>query len=201
MKTVLLITDGLVHPPFTARRVLRNSLAELSSFEFQQINSLEKLPANMHEFGALVIYVHHKNISEKSLAALDEYVANGGGILGVHSATASFKKQSKYFEILGGRFIDHGPVTTFDVEPVIDSELFPNFPAFSIRDELYIHELQPGIRPHFTSTHKGQVIPIVWTYQYGEGRVCYAVPGHTMNSLKHPSVRKILKIGLKWVCQ
>jgi type 1 glutamine amidotransferase len=217
MKKVLLVTDGIFHPPFLARKTLHKTLASSPLFqeapfgddkgigvreglEFQHVRSMEKLPGDLKDFSALVIYVHHKKISETALSELDEFVSNGGGILGVHTATAAFKQQSHYFEILGGRFIGHGPVEPFEVKPVPESEIFAGIPAFTVKDELYIHELQLGITPHFTVTHEGQEIPIVWTYLYGQGRICYAVPGHRTETMRNETYQKVLRRGLAWVC-
>jgi type 1 glutamine amidotransferase len=201
MKKVLLVTDGFFHPPFLARNVLHKSLAELDGYKFQHVRSMEKLPSNLREYLAMVIYLHHQKISEKALSALDEFVSNGGGVLGVHTATAAFKDQLHYFEILGGRFIGHGPIEPFEVKPVPESEIFAGIPAFTVKDELYIHELQPGITPHFTANHEGQEVPIVWTYHYGQGRVCYAVPGHRTESIRNETYQKVLQCGLAWVCE
>lgn len=200
MKKVLLVTDGIFHPPFLARKALHDTLAKLDDFDFQHTHSMEKLPGNLKDFSAIVIYLHHKKISEQALVTLDNFVSNGGGILGVHSATAAFQKQIHYFEILGGRFIGHGPIEPFEVKPVLESEIFDGIPAFTVKDELYIHELQPGITPHFTAMHEGQEIPIVWTYHYGNGRICYAVPGHRTKTMKNETYQKILQRGLNWVC-
>jgi type 1 glutamine amidotransferase len=199
MKKVLLVTDGLVHPPLTARNALRDALFELTEIEFERINSLEKLPDGLNQYSALVLYFHHKEISQGALSKLDEYVSGGGGILGVHTATASFKQQLGYFKILGGRFIGHGKVEPFEVAPIADSAIFAGFSAFTVKDELYLHELEPGITVHFTAQHEGLQVPAVWTYSYGEGRVCYAAPGHRTETLKNETYQKLLRQGLKWV--
>ena len=201
MKKVLFVTDGIFHPPVFARIALHKTLAQLDGFEFQHTRTLEKLPGNLRDFSAIVIYVHHKKISETALATLDDFVSNGGGVLGVHTATAAFKKQLHYFEILGGRFVGHGPVERFKVKPVAESEIFAGNPAFTVKDELYIHELQPGIMAHFTANHEGQEVPVVWTYQYGEGRVCYAVPGNLTETMRNKTYQKVLQQGLNWVCE
>lgn len=201
MKKVLLVTDGIFHPPYSARKALHKTLAELDGFELQHIRSMEKLPSNLNGFSAIVIYLHHKKISEQVLARLDDFVSNGGGILGVHSATAAFQEQLHYFEILGGRFTGHGPIEPFEVKPVTDSEIFDDVPTFTVKDELYIHELQPGITPHYTATHEGQEIPMVWTYHYGQGRVCYAVPGHRTETMRNETYQQVLQRGLAWVCE
>jgi uncharacterized protein len=200
MKKVLLVTDGIFHPPFLARKALHTTLAGLNGFAFEHIRSMEKLPVNLKDYSALVIYLHHQKLSNEALDALDGFVSNGGGVLGVHTATAAFKKQPHYFEILGGQFSGHGPIEPFEVKPVPESEIFAGIPAFTVKDELYIHGLQPGITPHFTATHKGQEVPIVWTYHYGQGRVCYAVPGHRTETMRNETYQKVLNRGLVWVC-
>jgi len=199
MKKILLVTDGVFHPPLTARIALQKTLAKLDGFEFQHVRSMEKLPSELSVFSALVLYMHHKKISDGALETLGGFVSNGGGILGVHTATASFKQQMQYFEILGGRFAGHGPIERFEVSRVND-EIFGDIEDFVVKDELYIHELQQGIETHYTAKHEGEDVPVVWTYQYGRGRVCYAVPGHTTATMRNETYQKILQRGLAWVC-
>lgn len=199
MKKILFVTSGLFHPHLRARKLLRKVLEALEGFTFYSRNSMESLPHDLASYAAMVIYLHHKKISEYTLKRFEAYVKNGGGVLGVHTATASFKKQSQYFEILGGRFIGHGPVEEFKIQPLTKSTVFHDIPTFIIKDELYIHELQPGITPHLVTMHKGQVTPAVWTHQYGEGRVCIASPGHLSRTFKNKEYQKILQQGLIWV--
>ena len=201
MKNILLVTSGIFHPPMSARKVLHETLAELDGFEFQHIRSMEKLPGDIDGFSAIVIYLFHQKISKSALDSLDNFVSNGGGLLGVHTATAAYKNDLHYFEILGGQFIGHGPIAPFEVKPGPESGIFAGIPSFTVKDELYVHELQPGITPHFTATHEGQEVPIVWTYHYGQGRVCYAVPGHRTETMRDEVYQRVLKRGLVWVCK
>lgn len=69
----------------------------------------------MERFAALVLYFHHKTLSPAALTRLEAYARQGGGILALHSATASFKDCLPYFDILGGRFIGHGKVEPFEM--------------------------------------------------------------------------------------
>jgi type 1 glutamine amidotransferase len=78
----------------------------LDGFEFRRSFN-GKITRQSQGFSALVIYIHHKRISQSALTSWIVFVSDGGGILAIHSATASFKKQT-FFEILGGRFIGHG---------------------------------------------------------------------------------------------
>lgn len=199
MKKILLVTQGLFHPSLRARQLLRKVLEEVEGLTFHFVNSMEFLPQDLETYTAMVIYLHHKRITENALNRFDTFVKQGGGVLGVHTATASFKQQRHYFEILGGRFIGHGPVKVFELIPLAESTVFLDIPAFSIKDELYLHEFQPGFTPHFVTIHKGQEVPVVWTYRYGEGRVCIATPGHLSRTFKNKDYHKILQQGLLWV--
>jgi type 1 glutamine amidotransferase len=199
---VLLASSGFFHPAWLARQQLRQNLM-MPGYAFQQIPTLQVLPQlDTLSFRAIVLYFHHKTISSSALASLDEFVRRGGGVLAIHSATASFKQEPRYFEILGGRFRVHGAVQTFEVSPTQSAEdVFGRVAPFQIRDELYLHELAPEITVHFEVMHDGERVPVVWTRRYGAGRVCYAMPGHTAQSMKHPAMQHILTRGLAWVCQ
>lgn len=197
---ILLVTSGVFHPPYFARLAVREALRQIDGFAFRNIPSLEKLPADLSRYTAMVLYYHRKTISDKALGRLADFVGGGGGILALHSATASFKESKRYFEILGGRFIGHGPVENFELSSR-KYDIFSGIASFTVRDELYIHEMQPGVDVQFIVKHGGEDVPAVWTHSYGAGRVCYAVPGHTTESMKHPAVQEILRRGLKWACK
>jgi len=198
MKKVLLVTDGIFHPPLFGRMTLHRVFHQMDGFSFQHIRSLEQLPMDMEKFSALVLHYHHKTISPSVLARLEWFIKNGGGILAIHAATASFKQSMPYFKILGGQFTGHGKVENFEVIKVRD-DIFTGISNFFIKDELYIHELEPGIEVHFTTKYQGKDVPVVWTYHYGRGSVCYTVPGHTTATMSHPMYQKILQRGLEWV--
>jgi uncharacterized protein len=197
-RNVLLITDGIFHPPLLGRLVLQRSLKELEGFAFEHIRSLEQLPDDVEKYSALVLHYHHKRISPAALVRLGDFVKRGGGILAIHAATASFKETLPYFDILGGRFSGHGKVEQFEVVNQ-SSDIFIGIPNFCVKDELYLHELNDRIRIHFTASYAGKDVPVVWTYQYGKGKVCYAVPGHTTATMRNQDYLQVLQHGLQWV--
>lgn len=199
-KKILLVTDGIFHPPLLGGLRLHKMFSEMDGFSFAHISSLEKLPSDLSSCFALVLNYHHKTISSTAFERLDTFVKNGGGILAIHAATASFKQSLPYFKILGGRFIGHGKVERFQVERVKD-RVFDGIDDFEVRDELYIHELESDIEVHFTAKHEGQNIPVVWTRRHGKGKVCYAVPGHTAETIGNKTYQEVLKRGLEWVCE
>lgn len=200
MKTILLITAGIFHPSWLARLRLRRLLGALPGYSTRTSGSFERLPSDsgLNSTHAIVIYLHRQKISPAALETFDRYVAGGGGVLALHSATACFKQNPHYFEILGGRFSGHAAIRPFAAEPAAPDRLFIGLPAFTVRDELYRHALQPGVQVHFAAQEASGPIPVVWTYRYGAGKVCYCSPGHRAATLNEPGYRQILVRGLEW---
>jgi len=198
-RKILLVTDGLFHPPLRARRLLHSLFSEEPGSDVRRIRSLEELPQDLAGFNALVLYFHHRDISQDSLQRLSDYVLRGGGLLALHSATASFKGRPAYAALVGGSFAGHGPVSELQCTLVENSRVFSGLPDFTVRDELYLHRFEPDIQTHYTCVHDGEQVPVVWTREHGQGRVCVAVPGHTVSAMRSPIYREVLLRGLAWV--
>jgi len=159
------------------------------------------LSVNLSQFTGLILYFHSQVISTTALDTFESFVSGGGGVLAIHSATASFKKIDRYFDILGGKFVGHGPVQRLEITPCSqDNEIFQDKDPFIVKDELYVHELCSDICVHFCSELDGRKVPVVWTHQYEKGRVCYACPGHRCPALRVLPYRNILLQGLHWAC-
>jgi uncharacterized protein len=200
---ILLVSDGLVYPSPLARFWLRRTLAAVPGYRLRRVASLEALVTLPPDsFRGIVLYVHQEHLSTAALEALEAFLAAGGGLLAVHSASASFKDVPRFYEILGGRFDHHGPIQDFVVQPAQpQDEAFEGIPEFSVQDELYRHEYDPANQTLFYTTVEEVREPVVWTRRWGEGRVCYCSLGHTVSTMRHPQVRQILQRGLVWVSQ
>lgn len=199
----LLVSDGLVHPSLLGRFWLRRALTALPGYLFRRVALLEALPhLSLDSFRAVVLYIHHPTLSPAALERLDAFLEQGGGLLAVHAASASFKEEPHYYDILGGRFVGHGPVEEFLVQPAApQDEVFTAIPEFSVRDELYRHEYDAANRIHFYTVLGDEREPVVWTRRWGQGRVCYCALGHTVSAMRHPCVQQILQYSLAWVSE
>jgi type 1 glutamine amidotransferase len=199
---ILLVSAGIVHPSLLCRFWLRRALAAMPAYRFRRVASLEALPGlPVNTFRAIVLYLHHATISRPALERLESFVRRGGGLLAVHSASASFTEEEAYLQLLGGRFVEHGPVEPFDVRPTgLPDDPFGDIPPFSVEDELYRHEYDPGNRIHLYTPLGDEQEPVVWTRSHGAGRVCYSALGHTVSSMRHPQAQQILQRGLVWAC-
>jgi type 1 glutamine amidotransferase len=169
-KNILMVSDGRIHPPLMGRFWLRYALAGMKDYTFTRVSSMEEiLKFDLKSFHGMVLYFHHDEISKDALNAFEAFVAAGGGVLAIHSVTASFKDNDHFTTIIGGKFSGHGPVEAFAMMPV-----------------------------NFNALHEGQLGPMVWTRPYSEGRVCYACPGHRAASMRISAYQQVLTRGLEW---
>ena len=201
--SILLVSNGILHPPLLGRYWLWRDLKAQPDLNLQRVSSLEALPnLPLERLQGMVLYLHDKTISPSALAALDRFVGQGGGLLALHSTTASFKQESAYFDILGGQFTTHGPVETFQVEPAqAQDPVFANIGAFNIRDELYLHDYDGANQVHFHANLANEWQPIVWTRLYNQGRVSYCSLGHCIATMRHPAVQTVIQRGLLSACR
>ncbi len=202
MRKIMIISAGTVHPNLLARHYLSNHLKTVEGISLIPAGSIEAARDLNEDYAALVLYLHRQRISDEALHALDTFISRGGGLLAIHSASASFKQTPRYYEILGGRFIAHGKIAPYTVHPREgDSPLAGSLGSFSIRDELYLHDYQKDVAVHFFTERDGEREPVVWTRKHHQGSVCYIAPGHCAATVKHPAIRMIITRGLQWVAQ
>lgn len=199
--SILLISAGIHHPSLAVRSRLHRILLSLPEYRIERAHTMESLSQiDLSLFQALVLYFHHKSMSQAALRLFESYVDNGGGVLALHSAAASFMEVPRYFDILGGRFSHHGPIEEFQVQPNGAADaIFNDIPSFTVYDELYRHEFDPNNYIHFTTPVEGMDEPVVWTRSYGKGKVCYFALGHTESTWEQPPVQSIIERSLKWL--
>ncbi|GAA1659450.1 ThuA domain-containing protein [Fodinicola feengrottensis] len=162
-------------------------------------------------------------IDGEQLAGLRSAVEGGTGLAGWHGGIAdSYRNSSDYLHLIGGQFACHpGKSPKSDGTP--DHNFVPYevnmLPAakqhpitegigdFELVTEQYWVLSDDYIDVLATTTQKMRewdpwrrevTSPAVWTRQWGAGRVFVATPGHSMDILQHPSVRKIIGRGLLW---
>ncbi|MEA3224080.1 MAG: ThuA domain-containing protein [Thermodesulfobacteriota bacterium] len=201
VKNILIVSSGIIHPSVLVRTLFHNFLKQIDGYQYSFSTSIETLKRLKREkYDSVVIYLHRKKISGDALDALDEFIDSGGGLLAIHSASASFKKHDRYFGILGGRFISHGKIGEIKIVQSNEcTKIFGDIGNFSVRDELYMHEWDKNNNICFFTEKNNKIEPMVWTRGYGAGRVCYIAVGHCYKTMKNPDVQEIISRGLSWV--
>lgn len=142
-------------------------------------------------------------------AALQNFIHNGGGFVGVHSATDTEYNWSWYGQLVGTYFADHPPIQTATVR--VQNTAHPStqlLPGLWTRtDEWYNFRGQPvaGIsilaevdETTYSGGSMGAHHPITWCHEFEGGRSWYTAMGHSSESFTEPLFQKHLLGGILW---
>jgi len=145
-------------------------------------------------------------LPEQSAVTIENFVEDGGSLLGLHTASICFDTWYEYKQLLGGVWRRdqsfHPPRGEVEVRPVSDPRrIFGDISPFTLNDEIY-HELD--IAPDSQVLMQGRVAggpwqSIGWTREVGDGRVFYDALGHDGESLRHPEHARLLQMGVRWL--
>ncbi|MES2460230.1 MAG: ThuA domain-containing protein [Armatimonadota bacterium] len=140
--------------------------------------------------------------------AFVNWVRDGHGFVGVHSASDTFHNFKPYLEMLGGEFKTHGaqvPAACLVADnrfpglekagaviaiPREEIYLFNNFTGDKVRLLLYLEK-------HPNAGTPG-LYPLAWARQWGRGRVFYTALGHREDVWSAPWFRDHLRGGIEW---
>lgn len=147
--------------------------------------------------------------------ALVEFIANGKGFAGVHSATDTFYQWPEYGEIIGARFDGHPWVQTVrvDVEDPEHSAVAHLTPSFEITEEIYQFrsftressrvlltlDMRSVDRNAQGVNRTDEDFALAWTRYYNKGRVFYTALGHFDATWRDARFQKLVLGGLLWV--
>ena len=151
-------------------------------------------------------------LGEKEKQVFKEYIQNGGGFVGIHSATDTEKSWSWYKNLVGATFKSH-PKVQKAVVRVVNKK----------------HPATKGLKEHWTRTdewynfmgpvkrhcvvlaeldvnsYKGSemngVHPIAWFHDFQGGRSFYTGMGHTDDSYTEEAFLDHVKGGILWAAQ
>ena len=151
-------------------------------------------------FSAVALYVHGDVLPAREEQALVDFVAGGGGLLGIHCASASFYPNLRYRALLGCRFVEHAPdVHTFRV--TVSNRRHPlaaGLTDFDVCCELYHCACDAGLDVFLTADWNGAPTPIAYTKSHGAGRVAYVALGHDERALENRNVAELLARASRW---
>jgi type 1 glutamine amidotransferase len=140
-------------------------------------------------------------------AAFERYIRNGGGFVGVHSATDTEYEWPWYGELVGAYFASH-PAIQSAVLHVEDPTAGALPEPWMRTDEWYNFRANPrerGVRILLTldeASYSGGAMgddhPIAWSHEYDGGRAWYTAGGHTSESYSEPAFVEHLWSGIQY---
>lgn len=145
---------------------------------------------------------------ENQKKALQKYIRNGGGFVGVHAASDCLFNWEWYGKLVGAYFVDHPKVQEASLK-VVDQ----THPSTRHLPSLWIHtdewynfkDINPDIRrliildeSSYKGGKNGSDHPISWYHTYEGGRVFYTGLGHTEQAYQDPSFLTHLLGGIRY---
>ncbi len=142
-------------------------------------------------------------ITERQMEGYLNFVRNGGGWVGIHSATETFQSNPEYVRMVGASFVRHEPYRKMSILRIEgDHPILQGIKNFDIMDEFYYHDQCDLEDKHVLlvcqSPDDQLVRPIAWTKTYGKGRVFFTALGHSVESCSHPSMLRHVAQGIAW---
>jgi scyllo-inositol 2-dehydrogenase (NADP+) len=203
-KLLYLYKEGDFHFGEGGGKILSKWLAEQGKYELvmtSDLDTLIDLPSS--QYAAVLVYTTglHQDLTPAREQGLLQFVQNGGGFVGIHSAADSFRGSRAYIEMLNGEFLTHPHHHEFPITVVNPNHyLTVRMPTINIYDEMYhLQNFDPAKATVLASTQwQGKQIPMVYVRDYGTGRVAYLANGHTEQSWQHPDFRKLLLRAITW---
>lgn len=172
---------------------------------------------NLKQYKAL-IFSNSNNEAFSDAAqskAFVEFVENGGGFVGIHSASGSERSNPDFKRVIGGRFVWHTANQKFTV--VVADKKHPSTMALPERwewkDEGYLCDLEPNLhvllemdattvaspkRDAWKLKFEGDRYPLAWCQTVGKGRSFYTAVGHDKEAYADPLFRKHLQGAILW---
>jgi type 1 glutamine amidotransferase len=170
---------------------------------------------NLRRFGAVMLFTTGElPMNEPQKRAFIDFVDNGGGFLGVHSATDTFYQWPEYGKLIGGYFDQHPWHEAVRIVVADRSDPLVAFigRSLALSDEIYqIRDFDVGgshvllrLDPASVDLSRDNVHrhpygwPLAWTRAYGNGRVFYIALGHEESVWRDMRFQTLMHNAVLW---
>jgi type 1 glutamine amidotransferase len=206
-------TRGFRHDSISTAREVMTSLAA-STGQFTVV-ATEDIPAITRGalasydvlFFALTTGELPFDLDQKN--AIIEFVANGKGFLGVHSATDTLYEWPDYGRLVGAYFKEHPWTQTAGV--IVEEQSHPATAglggSFTINEEFYTFRDNPRprvqvlLRLDAASVGVSGDYPLAWTQTIGAGRSYYNALGHFAETWRDARFQRQLLGAIQWLAK
>ena len=168
----------------------------------------------MRQFQLIVPIWTMGTISGEQWAGLRDAVLAGTGIAGWHGGMCdAFRDNVDYQFMTGGQWVAHpGGIVRHEVRITRpDNPIVRGLKDFRMKSEQYYMHVDPAnevlAETTFSGRHggvswiRGNVVPVVWTKRYGQGRVFFSSAGHVVGDFDVPEALEIVKRGMLWAAR
>ena len=200
VKTLLLV-GGKIHNGIKIGDVLQEAMEKSGNFDITRVNEdLGALEADkIKPYDLVVFYWTIGEISEAQKRGVMNHVAEGKGFVTFHSGADSFRGDPDWRAFVGGYFITHPKYRTYQVSITENkSPITEGIDEFMITDEQYMLDFDPRVNILANGIFKGKTMPVMWTKDWGKGRVFYSALGHDPKACQQEMFQKTALRGMLW---
>jgi hypothetical protein len=199
LRVLFLGDNGHHRPTQRAQQILpalaRNGIDLFYTDQLEDLNDTE-----LDRYQALVLYNNHLNVGEKQLASLMRFVGDGGGLVVIHCASASFQNSEEFIRLVGAAFKSHGTGTFSAVRVDSGHAVIAGVPVIESWDETYVHTKHNPVNRTVLEVRRenGHDEPWTWVRTYGKGRVFYTAWGHDQRTWGNTGFQQLIGQGIRW---
>lgn len=155
------------------------------------------------------VYTMSSITRKQEAGLLDAVRERGVNVGGWHGGMAdAFRQNTEYQFMVGGQWVAH-PGNIIDYRVNVHDQQHPitaGIGDFDMHSEQYYLHTDPSNKVLATTTFSGEhafwvegtVMPVVWTRNYGKGKIFYSSLGHVIGDFDVPEAREIVRRGLLW---
>jgi type 1 glutamine amidotransferase len=211
---VLLVTGDDVlpyHDWHTVSQALKETLVSCGKFEVRVCEDAGVLDsaATLGRYDLVLLDYYNAKTPTLSAGAkenLASFVKDGKGLVITHLSSASFKEWEEFHKLCGRYWVmgksGHGPRGVFKARITkTDSPVTQGLADFEADDELYSKlqgDVPITVLLEADSDWSKKTEPLVFTVEYGKGRVFHETLGHDAKAVNNPTVQKLIQRGCEW---
>jgi len=199
-KTLILSKKDQHHPLEELGERLMAWLADLDGVAAEETHDYDAL-ATMADVDLCILCATMDKLTPEQESGTLEFVARGGKLVAIHSATVIHPEREAFIDLIGGRFTHHSPYHQFAVSIVgPEHRAVAGVDPFSILDELYVLDRAPaGADILATADWEDAPQPLIYAKKHGDGTVLYNALGHDQAAYDHPAFRQLVLQGIHWI--
>jgi type 1 glutamine amidotransferase len=213
---------GYVHDNIAASVACLKKICQTNGWAFEVSDDASIFTAEKIKVFDVLVFSNTNNETfdtEEQRKVFQDYIRNGGGFVGIHSACGSERQWPWFWANLGGKFVRHPPLQPFDIK-VIDNanpstQHLPDI--WKWEDECYyMNELNPAIhiliavdlrtiedskKDSYPGRIFGDYFPLAWCQEFDGGRQWYTALGHKIEHYSDKNFIQHLAGGIRWAMQ
>ncbi len=207
---MLTATAGFRHDSIATANEVMSRLArttgEFTVTTTEQLSTISTAGLTAYDVVFFALTSGELEFADTQKAALLNFVAGGGGFVGVHSASDTLYGWPDYGRLVGAYFKEHP--WTQQATIVVEDQSHPATSGlgerFALSEEFYTFRENPRpqvqvlLRLDPVSVGSTGDYPLAWAHSYGNGRAYYNALGHFSSTWDDPRFQQQLIGAIRW---